>query len=174
MPRPAGKMHAFDVLGDPVRRRILGLLVDGEHNSGDAVAVIESEDGSGFGLGSSSKRYWLPLQLGVPRELVAIGPVLWLDLRSTLGPLADAVDWLSARAMVGIPAAGEPGHQCSDQLRCQRNDEQEDEHEVDHGGEDEDDEVDQPDQEHGGDRHLKSLKKESGRRGTSHPIQAAT
>jgi DNA-binding transcriptional ArsR family regulator len=38
-------MHAFDVLGDPVRRRILELLVDGEHASGAVVAVIQREFG---------------------------------------------------------------------------------------------------------------------------------
>ena len=38
-------MHAFDVLGDPVRRRILDLLADGEHASGEVVVVIEREFG---------------------------------------------------------------------------------------------------------------------------------
>jgi DNA-binding transcriptional ArsR family regulator len=38
-------MHAFDVLGDPVRRRILELLADGEHRSGEIVAVIQAEFG---------------------------------------------------------------------------------------------------------------------------------
>ncbi len=38
-------MHAFDVLGDPVRRRILELLADGEQTSGEVVEVISSEFG---------------------------------------------------------------------------------------------------------------------------------
>jgi DNA-binding transcriptional ArsR family regulator len=38
-------MHAFDVLGDPVRRRILELLADGEHASGAIVEVIQREFG---------------------------------------------------------------------------------------------------------------------------------
>lgn len=38
-------MHAFDVLGDPVRRRILDLLADGEHSSGDVVSVVQKEFG---------------------------------------------------------------------------------------------------------------------------------
>ena len=38
-------MHAFDVLGDPVRRRILELLASGEHASGDVVDVISREFG---------------------------------------------------------------------------------------------------------------------------------
>ena len=38
-------MHAFDVLGDPVRRRILELLADGEQSSGAITAVISDEFG---------------------------------------------------------------------------------------------------------------------------------
>jgi DNA-binding transcriptional ArsR family regulator len=36
-------MHAFDILGDPVRRRILELLADGERASGAVVEVIQRE-----------------------------------------------------------------------------------------------------------------------------------
>jgi DNA-binding transcriptional ArsR family regulator len=38
-------VHAFDVLGDPVRRRILEVLAEGEHASGEVVAVIADEFG---------------------------------------------------------------------------------------------------------------------------------
>lgn len=38
-------MHAFDVLGDPVRRRILELLADGELTSGSVCTVIQEEFG---------------------------------------------------------------------------------------------------------------------------------
>ena len=38
-------MHAFDILGDPVRRRILELLAEREHTSGEVVAVIAAEFG---------------------------------------------------------------------------------------------------------------------------------
>ena len=38
-------MHAFDVLGDPVRRRILELLAEGELTSGAVCAVIQEEFG---------------------------------------------------------------------------------------------------------------------------------
>ena len=38
-------MHAFDVLGDPVRRRILELLATGEHTAGTIVEVIQKEFG---------------------------------------------------------------------------------------------------------------------------------
>ena len=38
-------MHAFDVLGDPVRRRILGLLAEGELSSGAITAIVQEEFG---------------------------------------------------------------------------------------------------------------------------------
>ena len=38
-------MHAFDVLGDPVRRRILELLAEGELTSGAVTSVIQHEFG---------------------------------------------------------------------------------------------------------------------------------
>jgi DNA-binding transcriptional ArsR family regulator len=38
-------MHALDVLGDPVRRRILELLAECEHSSGEVVNVIHAEFG---------------------------------------------------------------------------------------------------------------------------------
>ena len=38
-------MHAFDVLGEPVRRRILELLADGETSSGAVCTVIQDEFG---------------------------------------------------------------------------------------------------------------------------------
>jgi DNA-binding transcriptional ArsR family regulator len=38
-------VHAFDVLGDPVRRRILELLSDGEQTSGALASAIQREFG---------------------------------------------------------------------------------------------------------------------------------
>jgi DNA-binding transcriptional ArsR family regulator len=38
-------MHPFDVLGDPVRRRILELLADGEQPAGAIGAVVQGEFG---------------------------------------------------------------------------------------------------------------------------------
>ncbi|GAA1379907.1 ArsR/SmtB family transcription factor [Catellatospora chokoriensis] len=38
-------MHAFDVLGDPVRRRILELLAGGERASGALSEVVQAEFG---------------------------------------------------------------------------------------------------------------------------------
>jgi DNA-binding transcriptional ArsR family regulator len=38
-------MHAFDVLGDPVRRRILELLAEGELSAGEVSEVVQREFG---------------------------------------------------------------------------------------------------------------------------------
>lgn len=38
-------MHAFDVLGDPVRRRILEILAEDRHASGEIVAIVGREFG---------------------------------------------------------------------------------------------------------------------------------
>lgn|SRR5262245_33087204 len=53
-------MHALDVLGDPVRLRILELLVESEHASGKVVEVISRE----FGITQSA----VSQQLKVLRE----------------------------------------------------------------------------------------------------------
>jgi len=38
-------MHAFDVLGDPVRRRVLELLADGQRSAGEITSIIQDEFG---------------------------------------------------------------------------------------------------------------------------------
>lgn len=38
-------MHALDVLGDPVRRRILEVLASGERAAGDVGEIVQSEFG---------------------------------------------------------------------------------------------------------------------------------
>lgn len=38
-------LHALDILGDPIRRRILELLAEGERTSGSVVEVIQREYG---------------------------------------------------------------------------------------------------------------------------------
>jgi DNA-binding transcriptional ArsR family regulator len=38
-------MHAFDILGDPVRRRILELIADGERSAGEITGVVQAEFG---------------------------------------------------------------------------------------------------------------------------------
>lgn len=53
-------MHALDVLGDPVRRRILELLSGGERSAGEIVEVISTE----FAIGQPA----VSMQLRVLRE----------------------------------------------------------------------------------------------------------
>lgn len=38
-------MHAFDVLGDPVRRRLLELMAEGERSAGEMTQAVRAEFG---------------------------------------------------------------------------------------------------------------------------------
>ncbi len=53
-------MHAFEVLGDPVRRRLLELLTEGERPAGDMAAIVQRE----FGITQSA----VSQQLRILRE----------------------------------------------------------------------------------------------------------
>ncbi|MCH9679916.1 MAG: metalloregulator ArsR/SmtB family transcription factor [Deltaproteobacteria bacterium] len=83
-------MHAFDVLADPVRRRILELLARGEHASG---AIVESIQGE-FGITQSAVSQHLrvlrengfaTVRAEGPRRLYSVDPTgldeidQWLD-----------------------------------------------------------------------------------------------
>nr|MDT0657131.1 metalloregulator ArsR/SmtB family transcription factor [Micromonospora sp. DSM 115978] len=83
-------MHAFDILGDPRRRRILELLADGEQTSGAITDVIRAEFGisqpavsqhlrvlrdSGFAsVRTEGARRFYAVESGALREVDA-----WLD-----------------------------------------------------------------------------------------------
>lgn len=104
MSRSAEPVHALDVLGDPVRRRILEVLAGGEQPAGDVVAVISEE----FGIGQPA----VSMQLKVLREsgfatvrpdgrrrLYAVSPAplqevdAWLEpFRATFLNALDALD----------------------------------------------------------------------------------
>ena len=82
-------MHAFDILGDPVRRRILELLADGEHASGEVVEVISKE----FGITQSAVSQQLKVlrdngfatvRAEGARRIYVVNPE----------PLADVDEWL--------------------------------------------------------------------------------
>lgn len=82
-------MHAFDVLGDPVRRRILELLAEREHSSGEVVEVIAAE----FGIS----------QAGVSQHLKVLRDSGFAQVRPEgtrrvyvldAAPLRDVNDWL--------------------------------------------------------------------------------
>lgn len=82
-------MHAFDVLGDPVRRRILELLAEGEHASGEVVAVIGQE----FGITQAG----VSQHLKVLREngFAAVRPEGTRRIYSVnTAPLQDIDEWL--------------------------------------------------------------------------------
>src|SRR4026209_1485009 len=83
-------MHAFDVLGDPVRRRILELLADGEATSGAITAVIQAE----FGISQPAVSQHLKVlrdsgftsvRIDGPRRLYSIEPA----------PLREIDAWLA-------------------------------------------------------------------------------
>jgi DNA-binding transcriptional ArsR family regulator len=83
-------MHAFDILGDPVRRRILELLADGELAAGDVVAVIQREFGISQPAVSQQLRVlrengFATVRAEGTRRLYAVDP----------GPLQSVDDWLT-------------------------------------------------------------------------------
>lgn len=82
-------MHAFDVLGHPVRRRVLELLAEEEHSSGELVAVVQRE----FGITQSAVSQHLRVlresgfatsRIDGARRIYAVDP----------GPLRDVDAWL--------------------------------------------------------------------------------
>lgn len=96
-------MHAFDVLGDPVRRRILELLAEGEHASGEIVAVVGAE----FGITQSAisqhlkvlrENGFATVTVDGPRRIYAVDAAplaevdAWLDrFRAFWAPKLDAL-----------------------------------------------------------------------------------
>src|SRR5436309_3738785 len=76
-------MHAFDILGDPVRRRILELLADGEQTAGALTAVIHAEFGITQPAVSQHLRVlresgFLTMRAEGARRLYAVAPApLW-------------------------------------------------------------------------------------------------
>lgn len=83
-------MHAFDILGDPVRRRILELLADGEQGAGDVGAVIQREFGISQPAVSQHLRVlrdngFATVRAQGARRLYAVDPA----------PLRSVDDWLA-------------------------------------------------------------------------------
>jgi DNA-binding transcriptional ArsR family regulator len=82
-------MHAFDVLGDPVRRRILELLADGERSAGGVGTAVEAE----FGISQPA----VSQHLKVLREhgFVGVRPEGTRRLYTVRAePFAEVDDWL--------------------------------------------------------------------------------
>jgi len=83
-------MHAFDILGDPVRRRILELLARGEQRSGDIVAVIQRE----FGISQPAVSQHLKvLRESGFAEVLADGVRRVYSIEA--GPLREVDAWMS-------------------------------------------------------------------------------
>lgn len=83
-------MEAFDVLGDPVRRRVLELLAEGERTAGNVVDVVRAE----FGISQPA----VSQHLRVLREngFATVRPDGARRLYSVnAGPLDDAERWLA-------------------------------------------------------------------------------
>lgn len=82
-------MYAFDVLGDPVRRRILELLADGEQTAGALAAIIRAEFGISQPAVSQHLRVlrengFLTVRLDGARRLYTVAPA----------PLREVAVWL--------------------------------------------------------------------------------
>ena len=82
-------MQAFEVLGDPVRRRILELIADGELPSGGVCAVIRAEFGISQPAVSQHLRVlrdsgFATVRAEGARRLYAVNP----------DPLRQVADWL--------------------------------------------------------------------------------
>ncbi len=83
-------MHAFDVLGDPVRRRILEMLAGGRHSSGEIVAVVGRE----FGISQPAVSQHLKVLRDHGFASVEVeGPRRIYELDTT--PMVEVDEWLS-------------------------------------------------------------------------------
>ena len=83
-------MEAFDVLGDPVRRRILELLAPGERAAGDVAGAIQAE----FGLTQPAvSRHLKVLESAglISRSRRATARLSHIEPE----PLKEASDWLA-------------------------------------------------------------------------------
>jgi DNA-binding transcriptional ArsR family regulator len=84
------RMEAFDVLGDPVRRRILELLAAGERPAGEVAAVVQAEFGISQPAVSQHLRVlresgFATVRPEGTRRLYAVDPA----------PLAEVEEWMA-------------------------------------------------------------------------------
>ena len=82
-------MHAFDVLGDPVRRRILELIAEGERSAGEITAEVQDEFGISQPAVSQHLRVlresgFTTVRPAGARRLYAVDPA----------PLKEVAEWL--------------------------------------------------------------------------------
>ena len=125
-------MHALDVLGDPVRRRLLELLADGERPSGELAEVVTREFGISHPAVSQHLRVLREAGFAVvrpegTRRLYAIDPApleaaaAWFDpFRRFWQPKLDALGTELARGrrqrrmVEGQASHEEPADEASD------------------------------------------------------------
>lgn len=116
-------MHAFDILGDPRRRRILELLADGEQTSGAITDVIRAEFGISQPAVSQHLRVlresgFASVRGEGTRRLYAVEPAPLSEVDAWLGPFRrlwgqrlDALETELARGRrraARVPTGGEP------------------------------------------------------------------
>src|ERR1022692_1430641 len=95
-------MHAFEVLGDPVRRRILELIADGERSSGEVCAAIQRQ----FGISQPA----VSQHLRVLRDagFASVRPVGTRRMYSVSpAPLRDIDAWLDRFRRWFLPVSGD-------------------------------------------------------------------
>jgi DNA-binding transcriptional ArsR family regulator len=127
-------VHAFDVLGDPVRRRILEILAEGEATSGAVCAVIHEE----FGISQPAVSQHLKVlrEAGFAtvrpegaRRLYAVNPAplrdvdAWLDrFRRNWTPHLDALatELARGRRERRVAARDETGHDTGEEPNRRR------------------------------------------------------
>lgn len=84
-------MHAFDVLADPTRRRILEILGEGEHAAGEVVEIIGDE----LGIGQSAVSQHLKVLRDSGFATVTVDGARRIYALDA-APLAEVDDWLSS------------------------------------------------------------------------------
>ncbi len=83
-------MHAFDVLADPVRRRILEILAGGDHASGEVVSIVGEE----FGISQSAVSQHLKVLRDSGFASVSIDGARRIYAIEA-APLSEVDEWLS-------------------------------------------------------------------------------
>ena len=117
-------MHALDVLGDPVRRRLLELLGDGEVPAGKLAAQIGAE----FGISQPAVSQHLRVLREAGFTTVRVAGSRRLYAVDT-APLREAEDWLAGFSEYWAPrlAALDTEIKRGRRVRRHRTDEQEEE-----------------------------------------------
>ena len=98
-------MHACDVLGSPVRRRILELLADGERSSGEVTQRVQEE----FGITQSAVSQHLKVlkDAGLVTDRADGTRRIYTVDQEGLGMLRDYLDQFWSRSLANFKSAAE-------------------------------------------------------------------